>query len=196
MISKLNLGIKIKEPLISLYIWLPDWCPFHKLNAMQIISKSKEIKNHDRSTKGSSWYELKFFSFFDKLWLMNCALAISSIADEVQVQIFFFCFCEIPLLFFKWPQTGSFTCMNPRQSTPHSAIDKSVELHWWTCGDKLTGYNLTQTQDRLILGRTSQPLDHGYPQIRIQHVLPLPNYFPLACFTCNQNDRWLPTSAQ
>jgi hypothetical protein len=29
---------------------------------------------------------------------------------------------------------GYFRCMNHRQSTHHSAFDKPVELHWWTCG--------------------------------------------------------------
>jgi hypothetical protein len=28
---------------------------------------------------------------------------------------------------------GSFRCMNHRQSTHHSACDKPVKLHWWTC---------------------------------------------------------------
>jgi hypothetical protein len=46
-----------------------------------------------------------------------------------------------------------FRCMNHRQSTHHSAFDKPVELHWWTCGDKVIGYDRTRTRDPLILGR-------------------------------------------
>jgi hypothetical protein len=45
---------------------------------------------------------------------------------------------EIPLLFSNDPK-GSFRCMNHMQSTHHSAFDKPVKLHWWTCGDEVMG---------------------------------------------------------
>jgi hypothetical protein len=32
-------------------------------------------------------------------------------------------------------------CMTHRQSTYHLGFDKPVELHWWTCGDKVIGYD-------------------------------------------------------
>jgi hypothetical protein len=31
--------------------------------------------------------------------------------------------------------------MNHRQFTHHPVFDKQVELHWWTCGDKVIGYH-------------------------------------------------------
>jgi hypothetical protein len=37
---------------------------------------------------------------------------------------------------FEWSQG----CFFKMQSTHHSAFDKPVELHWWTCVDKLIGY--------------------------------------------------------
>jgi hypothetical protein len=44
------------------------------------------------------------------------------------------------LLFSNDPK-GSFRCMNHLQSTHHSAFDKTVELHRWTCGDKVIRYD-------------------------------------------------------
>jgi hypothetical protein len=58
---------------------------------------------------------------------------------------------QIPVLVSNDPKR-SFRCMNRRQSTCHSAFDKPVELHWSTCGDKVTGLG---TRDPLILERTT-----------------------------------------
>jgi hypothetical protein len=35
----------------------------------------------------------------------------------------------------------SFRFTNRRQSTHHLAFDEPVELHWWTCGDNVIGYD-------------------------------------------------------
>jgi hypothetical protein len=45
--------------------------------------------------------------------------------------------------YFQMIPKGSFWCMNIRQSTNHSAFDKPVALHWWTCRDKVIGTTRT-----------------------------------------------------
>jgi hypothetical protein len=56
---------------------------------------------------------------------------------------------EIPSLLFSNDAKGSFRCMNHMQCTHYSAFDKPVELHWWTCWDKVIGTTVTRNQGSL-----------------------------------------------